>query len=165
MTNYEIWSAGRLTQLRVAQINASRPKVSKSGGTLDISCTFGISLAGEPQTRLAKLRLTVKGIPENDQGADPAFTIDLEVRGLYKFSSAIENTAFADNNELNALMCQPLFVFAVQRAESCFVDMGLRGIVLDKDLRTVGDVTPPNIDSSKSTEIVPRAAKSTKKKR
>jgi hypothetical protein len=163
----------RLTQLRLARLTGSRPKVGATQGTIEITCTFGLSRkAEEPKRRMAKLELELTGIPKDAaEGADPAFTVAIEVRGLITFAEEFDKTSA----ELEATLFQPLYVFAAQKTETVLAEMGVRNIRLDPDIRTVVDRDKTDASDTHDNSAIelkvkppkavgPKSAKASKKK-
>lgn len=164
MNDFEILSSSRLTQLRFARVAASRLKVGKKdGGMLDCSSTFGMQQTAEPVKWVAKLALEIKGIPGDHEATEPAFTLELEVRGLYTLPKPLEVNAFENRPQLVAAMCQSLYVFGARKAESLLADMGVPGVRLDSDLRTMGDASSEKPDDATSLVVASPVKNSGKK--
>lgn len=167
MNDFEILSKTRLTQLRLARITASRPRTTGSGGTLEVTCTYGLGKGPTPSKLIAKLELGIKGIPKTEEDtAEPAFTLDVEARGIFTFSEPLEVKAFEGKQELTAAMCQPLYTFAVKKAESFLADLGMRDVRLDLDLKDAGE--QPGLTETKAItddKIAPRERKPAAKRK
>lgn len=161
MTDLEILMKGRLTQVRVAQMTADRLDVKSDGGSLVITATTSIGSSSGPTKAVAKVKLNVKGIPKGAarDTEDIAFSVGLEVRGLFDWPFEVEEKSFK-NREFISLLCQPLYLHAAKKAEGLIADLGIRGVKLDTDARLISDqeaaTTTMTVEPSTSKRKAPK---------
>jgi hypothetical protein len=166
MDNLSLILQSRVTQIRVAQISGERDRVLTKEGTFDVSCKFGLGPSRSENKRLIRLTYSITGLPEKDDTKEPpAFTASIEIRGMIEFPKEIDASDLKLEPTIVAVVCQPLYTVAVQKIASLLLDLGVRNVRLDPDLRTIGDSFSEviEIESSKAPDFQNSLANEPKK--